>query len=66
MLRDDPQCGYFIQMGEPRGRAEDPAAKTIAQTLEGLVEQYPSSKSAGQIRSALLKHYAALERAKKQ
>lgn len=64
ILRGNPQCGYFIQTGGPRGRRKDPKTEAMVEMLEDLVVRYPSSRHAKGIRPALLRHYSAIERRK--
>lgn len=61
VLREDPELGYFIQSGGPKGPPETPRSQQLEATLERLVGSFPEGRQAEGIRAGLAEYRALLE-----
>jgi hypothetical protein len=61
VLKTDPDYGYFIQSGGPRGHPRDPRNTKMAETLEKLANDRPQSRYTEAITRALGNHRAVIE-----
>jgi hypothetical protein len=57
VLRSDPELGYFVQAGAPRGRSSDVRKQQLVTTLERLVAYHPGSRYAEVLRERLARYH---------
>jgi hypothetical protein len=55
-LRADPELGYFVQAGGPRGRLSELRKQQLVTTLERLVTYHPASRYAEVLRERLARY----------
>ena len=60
-LREEPELGYFIQSGGPKGPPETPRGRHLEATLERLAGSFPEGRQAEGIRAGLAEYRALLE-----
>lgn len=65
LLKGDPEYGYFIQTGSPKGHPEAAKTRQLVTGLEKIVKSYPQSRYAENIRPSLSKYNSTLEVLKK-
>jgi hypothetical protein len=63
-LKTNPEYGYFIQTGNPRGNPTSAHSRALVESLEKLAEAHPDSRHAERIRSSLAHHRQTLEKLK--
>ena len=61
VLKTDPDYGYFIQSGGPRGHPAEARNVEMMETLETLASEQPLSRYSEAIRRSLGKHRAVIE-----
>lgn len=61
VLREDPELGYFMQTGGPKGPPETPRSRHLEATLERLAASFPESRQIEGIRAGLAGYRAQLE-----
>jgi hypothetical protein len=55
-LRSDPELGYFVQAGGPRGRSSELRRQQLVSTLERLVTYHPGSRYTEVLRERLARY----------
>lgn len=61
VLREDPELGFFVQSGGPKGPPETPRSRQLEATLERLAGSFPEGRQAEGIRAGLAEYRALLE-----
>ena len=61
VLKTDPEYGYFIQSGGPKGHPTTPRNVQMMETLEKIANDQPLSRYTEGINQSLSKHRAVLE-----
>jgi hypothetical protein len=61
LLVSEPELGYFIQTGRPRGHPREPRSLQLVETLEGIVARHPIGSYAADIQSALARYWSSVE-----
>lgn len=61
VLREDPELGYFVQSGGPKGPPETPRSQQLEATLGRLVASFPEGRQTEGIRAGLAEYLALLE-----
>jgi len=65
-LQGDPELGYFIQTGGPRGHPTAPRSLQLATTLERIVDAHPGGRYTAAIQSALAQYRTSVELLRQQ
>jgi hypothetical protein len=61
VLRKDPELGYFMQTGGPKGPPETPRSRHLEATLARLAGSFPESRQVESIRAGLAGYRTLLE-----